>query len=203
MRIGLLADIHGDSMLTRLALDAFWRRSVDRVLVLGDLFESGQCMDTLIDLLVEANVEGVYGNHDLGFCHEPEPWLPRRFSPRVLAYMASLRSSYELGPFLFTHGFPFWDPTDPTIYYLGGHPGEPGVVDPCFSEFPHRIMFHGHFHRWSIATPSGPVDWDQTTPFRLAPENRYVVTVHALQYGHCAVFDVEEDVLEPIWLDEV
>jgi len=71
MRLGILADIHEDiEGLTR-ALDQLRREAVDRVVVLGDLFDTGERVEATVDLLAEAGAVGVWGNHDLGLCDGP------------------------------------------------------------------------------------------------------------------------------------
>lgn len=77
MRLGLLADIHEEADLLRLALDQFRRQAVDRVVVLGDVADAGERLVETALLLVGAGAVGVWGNHDFGLCREPSEWMRR------------------------------------------------------------------------------------------------------------------------------
>ena len=71
MRIGILADIHEDVQRLSQALGLLRREGVGRVVVLGDLFDTGKRIAETVALLADAGAVGVWGNHDLGLCHEP------------------------------------------------------------------------------------------------------------------------------------
>ena len=197
MRIGILTDIHEDVEALRLALGRFGRDGVDQVVVLGDMFDTGKRMQETVALLVEAGAIGVWGNHDLGLCHEPEPQVRSRYAGPVIDYMTTLRPRLELAGCLFTHGLPCWDSTDPTIYYTGARPEEPEAVAQVFVASSCAVIFIGHFHRWLAMTPGGLLPWNGTTPLLLRPDERWLVVVAAVCDGWCAVFDTASKVLEP------
>ena len=46
MKLGLLADIHEQFESLRIALDRFRQEQVDRVVVIGDVFETGQRIES-------------------------------------------------------------------------------------------------------------------------------------------------------------
>lgn len=73
MKIGILADIHECVIHLRSALQAFRENGVDQVVVLGDIFETGKYIDETVQLLRDVNAFGVWGNHDVGLSHEPDP----------------------------------------------------------------------------------------------------------------------------------
>jgi hypothetical protein len=58
-------------------------------------------------------------------------------------------------------------------------------------------MFIGHFHRWLVMTPSGPLDWNGESPLALSRDNRHLIVVAHLMQGWFATFDTESDVLTP------
>ena len=75
MRIGLLADIHEDVEGLSSAIWTCRRAGVDRLLTLGDIFETGERFAEAVDLLREADVGGVWGNHELrSMPVEAIPW---------------------------------------------------------------------------------------------------------------------------------
>lgn len=201
MKIGLVADIHEDVEGLALALARLREEAVDRMVVLGDVFETGRRIAETVPLLADAGAVGVWGNHDLGLCHEPGEWARSRYAGPVLDYMRTLRPRLELNGCLFSHGLPCWDPTDPAIYYLGDRPETTEGLSACFAAAPQRVTFVGHFHRWLLATPEGCLDWDGSKPVVLEPGQRYLVVVAAIVDGWCAVFDTTNGRLVPCRLE--
>jgi predicted phosphodiesterase len=201
MRIGILADIHEDAERLTLALQRFRRQGVQQVVVLGDVvFEMGSRVHETIALLAEAGAVGVWGNHDLGLCHEPDERFKKRYAGPVFDFMGTLRPRLELEGCLFTHGLPYNDPTDPVGYYLGERPETAEGQARSFAASGHAVLFLGHFHRWLVASPAGRITWDGTAPIRLRPDERYLVVVAAVCEGWCAVFDTDSRVMTPFHL---
>ena len=66
MRIGLLADIHEDVEALEAAIARCREAGVDCLVTLGDIFETGEHFADAVDLLRDADVSGVWGNHE--FC---------------------------------------------------------------------------------------------------------------------------------------
>jgi hypothetical protein len=197
MRIGILADIHGEVANLRNALMVLHRHRVDKIIVLGDVIESTRNAAETVSLLRAHNVDGVWGNHELGLCLEPSPEMRVQYSEPVVDFFSSLRARFELNDLLFSHNIPSRDPSNPEIYYVGAEPHEEGALQESFDAFRHRIMFIGHFHRWLAATPRGCLPWDGSTPIELESGKRYLIVVHAVADGHCAVFDCATDRLTP------
>src|SRR4051794_6884122 len=103
MRIGILADIHEDLESLRRALAVLRGQGVDRLLVLGDVFERGHRLDAAVELLDADDVIGVWGNHDFGLCGGL-PASPRRsYNERTLRFMRRLRPRLEMEGCLFLH----------------------------------------------------------------------------------------------------
>ena len=200
MRLGLLADIHGHVDKLQSAIQKLRCEKIDRFIVLGDvIFESRNASQT-IAMLKECHAVGVWGNHELGLCLEPEKWASSQFTAPVLEFFSTLGPRCEQGDLLFSHTFPAQDPTDPVAYYLGPGPEEAATFDENFSLFPHRAIFIGHFHRWLVTTPEGPIEWDGQGPIEFEPTRRYFVIVNAVMNGWAAIFDDSENILTPIRL---
>jgi hypothetical protein len=62
VRLGLITDIHERVLDLKLALAAFDRHGVDRVICLGDVFETGAAIRETVALLAERHIAGVWGN---------------------------------------------------------------------------------------------------------------------------------------------
>ena len=200
MKLGILADIHEAVDNVQSALRLFANEHVEQVVLLGDVFETGDHILQTIDLLRSANAIGVWGNHDLGLCCDPDPEFGHIYGRDVLEFFASLLTRFDVDGCLFTHGLPTWDATDPTIYYLGDKPWDHGSLTPVFVANPDSVMFVGHFHRWYSAGIHGPVDWDGLAPLTLDAANPSLTVIHAVLDGWCAVFDTENRLLSPHYI---
>ncbi|MDR3637219.1 MAG: metallophosphoesterase family protein [Isosphaeraceae bacterium] len=199
MRLGLLSDIHEDTARLSSALALCQREGADRILLLGDVFQSGDRFQETVSLLCDASVAGVWGNHEFGICHQPDAVIEAHYGGPVLDYMLRLRPRMEVEGALFGHVLPSLDPTDLTQpWYVVSFPETPEAAAAEFSAFPHARMFLGHYHRWAIATPEGLLDWSGERPFRFEPSQRYLVVVAAVCDGFCAVYDTTADVLTPL-----
>ncbi len=197
MKIGILADIHGHVHNLKAALARLEAEAVDEVVLLGDVIESARNACETVALLRSCRAVGVWGNHELGLCVDPDPQLRATYTEPVVDFFGTLKSRFEIDDLLFCHGLPSHDPTDPTSYYLGPRPDAERALDDSFASFPHRIMFVGHFHRWFAATPYVRFDWDGAAPIQFRAGERYLVIVHALLSGYFAIFDASKQQLTP------
>jgi len=195
MIIGLIADIHEHIEYLRRSLNAL--KHADVIIFLGDVFETGTQVNLAVRLLSEARVVGVWGNHDLGLCHEPSENLQARFPAATIEYLAELSPQFELDDILFCHGLPTWNPTDPSEYYLNPQPWEPNALDEVFERFGHRHVFAGHYHRWFLASENCPVEWDGKTKIRLESNLRHFIIVNGVLNACCAEFNTMTNELKP------
>ena len=197
MRIGLLTDIHEEVGHLRTALAVLAAERVDVIAQLGDacdLIGPGRGTAEVVRLLEAAGVVGVWGNHDVGFCHEVLDEVRERAEPHVLAYMATMHGRLELGGCHLSHVDPHFDPYDPLgIWSAYGDP-DPAAA---FAAVPQRVCFIGHYHRWRVFDAAGPVPWDAAGPVHLDPTRRFLVVVGPLVSGHFGVYDTDTSVLTP------
>jgi predicted phosphodiesterase len=201
MRLGLLADIHEAADLLREALDLFRRDGVDEVVLLGDFCGMHERLEETVRLLREAGVVGVWGNHDFGLCRPVGDAARARFSPELLNWCATLQPRLVRDDCLFTHVEPWLDPNDVTqLWYFEGLPDTPGKLTRSFDAVPQRVLISGHVHRWFLASPHGPIDWDKRSRLWLRRPQRYYLVVDALVHGHCAIYDTTTAELSPITL---
>src|SRR5262249_23263317 len=87
MKLGLITDIHEHVDHLRTALDRLHSEQVDQIVMIGDVFETGQRIEETCQLLAESHSVGVWGNHDFGFCVALDHELRRRYRPVVIDYM--------------------------------------------------------------------------------------------------------------------
>jgi len=201
VKLGIVSDIHEAVDLLARALARFRRLGVDRVVVLGDVFETGPRLEATVGLLAEARAVGVYGNHDHGLCVEPSDCLRARYPGPVLDYMAGLLPRMEIDACLFAHREPWLDGTDVAqIWHVDEQPLTPDLLARSFVAAPdHRAIFVGHFHRWLAATRLGPLPWDGKRPLALfSPAGPTLVVVNAVCEGYAATFDTATGELRPL-----
>ena len=198
MRLGILADIHEHTRQLQRAIAVLRQHGVERFVVLGDVFEMGKRMEETVGLLQEVGAVGVWGNHDIGLCFDPDDRVCERYSAAVLAFMGSLQPRLEAGGCLFTHVEPWLDPHRvEDLWYFDGPPDSPEKLARSFAAVPHRVLFIGHFHRWLLGTPGGLLPWRGEGPVRLEGDKRYLAVVHAVWDGNYALFDTEANELVP------
>jgi predicted phosphodiesterase len=197
MRLGLLTDIHEHVEHLRSALHRLRAERVDQIVVIGDVFETGQRIEETCRLLAEARAIGVWGNHDYGLCVDPHPRVIERYPPAVIDYMASLKPRLEIGGCHFMHVEPWLNPDDiADLWYYEGPPDHHGKLARIFGAVPHRMLFAGHYHKWLLATPTRIDGWQGDVPVRLH-DDRYFAVVGAVCDGCCAVFDTASSELAP------
>ncbi len=199
MKIGILADIHENLSQLHWALDLLRAQGTDHLVVLGDVFDTGRDLRETCDVLADAGAIGVWGNHDFGLCHgNAEPADRVKYGPRVIDFMGSLLPRLELGGCLFTHVEPWLDPTQiAELWYIDGPPQNAEQASRIFTAVPHRLMFVGHYHQWLLITPDGPQPWSGKNPIIMNGPGRYLVSVHAVADGRCALIDTESNTLIP------
>ena len=199
MLLGLLADIHEAVEPLREALGLFERHGVEEVVVLGDICRMHRRLEETVALLHQARAVGVWGNHDFGLCREVTDDVRQRFSSAILDYTTTLGATYVREDCLFTHVEPWLDTNDITqLWYFEPSPQTPAEFARSFNAVSQRVLFSGHVHRWTLATPEGIVEWTGKTPIRLEPPGRYFVTIGAVVAGHAAIFDTITGDLIPL-----
>ncbi len=105
------------------------RQKVDRLLTLGDIFETGEHFAEAVDLLRKADVAGVWGNHEFALYAGRGDSVEHQFDWRTLDYMRRLTARHELAGVLFGHVLPCLDPTDvEQPWYVERAPAHPGAV---------------------------------------------------------------------------
>jgi Calcineurin-like phosphoesterase superfamily domain len=204
MRMGLLADIHENVDRLAKSIACCRREGVDRLFTLGDIFETGARFAEAVDLLREADVDGVWGNHEFGLFAGRGDSVERIFDWRSLDYMRRLEARMEVAGVLLGHVLPCLDPMDVTQpWYVERIPETAESLARNFDAFEQHRMFVGHFHRWHAVTPDGALDWSGDRPIRFDHDRRYLVVVGAVCDGWCAVYDSEVDVLTPFDIRDV
>ena len=198
MKIGILADIHAHTGNLKKAVARLRKADVDVFVVLGDVIYNRTNATETVAMLRDCEAIGVWGNHELGLCVEPDADVCAGYDDSVLSFLGTLAPNLELGGCLFSHTFPNEDARDPLSYYVDRLPDEEDALDGCFSTLPHRLMMIGHFHRWFAANTSGPIAWNGERTIELEPKERYFVVIGAVMDGQAAIVDTAQNVLIPV-----
>jgi predicted phosphodiesterase len=198
MKLGLLADIHEHTRELHKAIAVLQQHGAERFVVLGDVFETGKRIEPTVRLLQQVEAVGVWGNHDIGLCFDPSEAVCQRYSAAVLHFMGRLQPHLEIDGCLLTHLEPWLDPHQiEDLWDFHDLPDSPEKLAPSFAAVPHRVLFIGHLHRWLLGTPEGIIAWQGDRPVRLDRANRYLVVVHGVWNGRCALFDTDTNELIP------
>jgi putative phosphoesterase len=98
MRIGLIADIHGNADALRAVLDELRQAGLDRLVCLGDVAVLGPEPGAVIRLLDEADCAVVRGNTDAWLLDEPSDAIPPSPGPsqEILAWTRAVLTSEEI-----------------------------------------------------------------------------------------------------------
>jgi predicted MPP superfamily phosphohydrolase len=200
MKFGLLADIHEEVESLIRAIAALRQRGAEQFILLGDVFEHGRRLREVISNLSPLHALAVWGNHDFGLRSEYNPGIREEFDPEVIAFFDSLLPRITLDNCCFQHITHHLDPHDFYDLWIGEESGQ--NPDLAFQTRPERLLVMGHLHRWAAIRPSGPVDWDGRSVLRLLPDERYLLVIHGVQQGFCALLDTVENWLEPIQSSE-
>ena len=201
MLLGLLSDIHEDIERLAMAIELLRDRDPDRLIFLGDVYDSGERFREACEILAAAEIPGVWGNHDFGLCTDVEEDLAAKIDPGALAYMATLRPRIMIGDCLFQHVEPWLDPS--LVENLWQHFGPTGSVtriEQALRESPRRVSFMGHLHEWLVANDDGPVLIGEPRPVTLDKDRRWLVAIGAVCDGWAATYDTETGLLTPVAL---
>jgi len=151
-----------------------------------------------VHLLKQVDAVGVWGNHDIALCFDPDESVRKRYGPAVIDFMGSLQPRLEIDGCLFTHVEPWLDPHKvEDLWYFDGPPDSPEKLARSFAAVPHRVMFIGHMHRWLFGTPGGVIPWRGDRQLCLDCADRYLVVLHAVWDGKCALYDTRTGELTP------
>jgi hypothetical protein len=201
MRIGIVTDIHDDVERLSAALDQLRAQQCDTIISLGDASDYHGAHNRaweISQMLRDAGVIGVWGNHDFGLCRDVPIDVLKSPDPDALAYFATWQPRLEVAGYHFSHVEPWLNPEDVVdLWYFDGIPDTAAKLARTFSAIPHLAAFVGHFHRWYAGTPSGPLEWTGDRPLVLNPASRYLVVVGPLFAGAFSTLDSNSRTLTP------
>jgi predicted phosphodiesterase len=182
VRVGIVADVHGNLPALQASLAALRTHGIDRLACAGDLVGYGPMPNECVEVLAEAGAVCVAGNHDLialgrmsaGRCvpvaRRTLEWTARQLTPQSREVLGALPISRDLGELVLAHG----SLEDPETKTRAAQ--VPGQVAALRREHPAAsVLVLGHTHE--------PAGWDATGLPLSRPEGRPV----ALPAGPCVL----------------
>jgi putative phosphoesterase len=155
-RLGVLGDVHGEHRRLHAAQEWFAGQRLDAVVCTGDVADGAGCINRCCELLREAGVLTVAGNHDRWMLsdrvrHVSGAHHASDVDAHNLAYLEDLPRTREIdtagGPVLLCHGVGNND----MAKVWPGTRGEDSVrrsaeLDDILRESRYRLIVHGHLH---------------------------------------------------------
>ena len=164
MRLGLISDIHGDSVALELAWAHLTVLGADRIICAGDLVGYGPHPDRVVAFLRDHAIDSVRGNHDRWAVERSDglPGVPSTFGGRMPS-AESIEVLRALPPDLLivdgprvglvVHGSPGDD-----LDFVNRKTHPPQRLDRYLGQTGVEWMLHGHTHRPMLCrTPHGLV----------------------------------------------
>jgi predicted phosphodiesterase len=161
-RLGIMADVHGEHRTLEQVLERCSQQDVDRIILLGDLFDRVEQITACLQLLTEWQVSGVIGNHE----REALRQTPHR-PPGAERIISELHEALYVEDALFLH-----DQLD--CQHMNG-------------SRPH-VVFAGHTHVRMATDDTGPLDLS-LGQITIRKHRRYVINPGAVTDGQFAIWD--------------
>ena len=159
MRIALISDLHGNAFAVEKALSFIQNRGVDEIVCLGDVATLGAEPERVLELLHDARVSCILGNHDefmldaelvaaytkIPILVDAIDWCRDRLSRAAIDLIRGFRRTHELpledGERLFLfHGTPDSNTTDLLATT------EAAQLDEMLKDAPGAVLAGGHTH---------------------------------------------------------
>jgi putative phosphoesterase len=149
-RIGLITDVHATPGPLQEALSVFHRAGVDAVFCAGDIAGYGDQLDSTVDLLIAAECQAIYGNHDLWFLEDSVDKDESRTSRYLANLPAVLEREIEGKKLYMVHASPPRDYTDGIkLLDVRGDvlPDNRQAWSQRLQGFEHDVLVVGHTHQ--------------------------------------------------------
>lgn len=171
-RFAIISDIHGEHRMLQRVLDRCHDRRVQRLVLLGDLFDRLDQVERCADLLTEWTVTGVFGNHERdALRHGNSNGSP--CNGFIARFVEAFADQLRLGEALFVHDH-----------------SECSWNDLAAPDHP-RIIFSGHTHYRQAKDDNGPLDLS-LGKIRIREDRRYLINPGAVVDGQFAIWERNE-----------
>lgn len=181
MKYALISDIHANLDALQAVLKRIEDLGVDRTVCLGDVVGYNANPDECVDIIREAGIPTMCGNHDAVACGLEEPW---GFNPVALSaalwtrenlrednleWLRSLPDVQRFGDMLAVHG----SPTSRNTYLFTWEDVLPHI--PYVEEKGCSVCFFGHTHSPGIFSSDGVYTVDGDLKFELGNDKTFFI----------------------------
>ncbi|MEO8396047.1 MAG: YfcE family phosphodiesterase [Chloroflexota bacterium] len=201
MKLGIIADIHGDSVALHKTLDLLRAHNVDQIVCVGDLVDKGSDADGVVALLKKNVIPTVQGNHDADACADNFMWVERNdrygversyeldLTPTLHAALSalppSLKFEWEGQRLHMTHAST-WD-----LITLLSPDADPALFCRVASESDADVIILGHTHIPLIANVGDQLIVNPGCVYYGYPEFRSTCAILSLPEREFTIFDVD------------
>lgn len=187
LRIGIVADVHGEYRLLEAALDIFRNRQIDTLAILGDLFDRVDQADRCVAPLTEWNLIGIYGNHELEAL-QSSGLHGHALHRHTVDVLSGFQEQVDRFGARFLHDPIIDEPVNPLQAIRGERQHTPQDEGP-------RIIFYGHTHHRQLRDEKGSIDIHRGC-VRLNGSRRYYANPGPLAEGQYMIWDRQSDTME-------
>lgn len=181
MRYAIISDIHGNLEALEAVLEHIRGLKVDQTVCLGDVVGYGASPNECCEVLREAEIPTICGNHDAVACGIEEPWgfnpvalqavmwTRQSLSKENLDWLKNLPDNMQFKDFLATHG----SPTDRDCYLFTWEDVLPHLSYVAESQY--DLCFFGHTHSPGIFSADGIYSVDEDSKFALGEGKTFFI----------------------------
>jgi len=182
MILAVISDIHANREALDAVMDSIERRSVDKIICLGDIVNYGIDFDYCIDVVRKWTDVCLLGNHDSTVigrdplwnmnleAQKSAQWTAEHISIEKKAYLGNLRLTHAENNGLFVHGSPGlpeqWD------YIINWFDAESQ-----FDNFQENLCFIGHSHAPAVYDQQERGLFYREGIFQLASDRKFIINV--------------------------
>lgn len=212
MKLGIIADVHGDAVALGQALALLDAHGAEQIVCAGDLVSKGSDAAGVVRLLQARAIPTAQGNHDVDTCADGfvlvyknardgiEVPYTEALTPAMSHYLSTLPPAltfeWEGKRLYMTHAVP-WD----QITILAPH-SERGLFERTAAEANADVVILGHMHEPMLASVGGCLIVNPGCVYYGYPEFRSTCALLTLPECAVTVFDVMTGVeVQPARLD--
>jgi predicted phosphodiesterase len=202
VKIGIMADSHGDAARITAAAEYFQTCGCTLCIHLGDICDTTrpETAEDCIRRLVTHRILAIRGNNDHTLLLNRSALI----RPATMATLRKMPLTRQIGSALLAHSLPFASILGPRCMSEAMGPAH---IRRFFQEYPGRQLFRGHSHQPEIVRP-GEASLHRERirpdrPYPLKSGQSTVVTCGALAEGRCLVWDRQQETIELISLPDL
>ena len=193
MKIGIMADSHGDYRSIASAIEIFNNTNCRMFYHLGDICDSAipETVNRCLNILTkQKTIYAVKGNNDHIIAINHADRNNTCISQKSLNFLLNLPQSMEHKKEIYTHSLPFEKELGASGMSRGMGKNE---IEHIFTRYPKHIIFRGHSHTPEIIWKNSKNIFKKNlvpfTTINISDKQPCIITCGATINGYCMVFD--------------